>query len=207
MVITRQDLTKKYYKPGDVAELLNVHPKTVQSWDNKGELVFSRTNTNRRYLSKEDLIEYLKVKNLYYETDNNDKRDVVYARVSTSRQVEQGDLDRQVIYIINKVEDLKNPLILKEQGRGLNSKRKKILKLIDLIQSDKINRIYITYKERLTRFGYEYIEKICIKHGVKIIALQEQEEKTTEEELVEDFMSLLASFSGKLYGLRSHSNK
>lgn len=102
---------------------------------------------------------------------------------------------------------MKNPLILKEQGSGLNSKRKKILKLIDLIQSDKINRIYITYKERLTRFGYEYIEKICIKHGVKIIALHEQEEKTTEEELVEDFMSLLASFSGKLYGLRSHSNK
>lgn len=59
----------------------------------------------------------------------------------------------------------------------------------------------------MTRFGYEYIERICKEHGVEIIILHEDEENSSEEELVEDIMSLLDSFSRKWYDMRSHSNK
>ena len=77
-----------------------------------------------------------------------------------------------------------------------------------MILNDEVNRIFITYKERLTRFGFEYIESICNLHNVEIVIMQlEQDNKSVEEELVEDIMSLLASFSGKLYGLRSYKNK
>lgn len=72
---------------------------------------------------------------------------------------------------------------------------------------DKVNRIFVTYKERLSRFGYELIETICKKHDVDIIILNETQEKPLEQELAEDMMMLLASFSGKLYGSRSHKNK
>ena len=72
---------------------------------------------------------------------------------------------------------------------------------------DKVNRIFVTYKERLSRFGYELVETICKKHDVDIIILNETQEKPLEQELAEDMMMLLASFSGKLYGSRSHKNK
>ena len=133
--------------------------------------------------------------------------DIVYARVSTRKQVDSGDLDRQVLSIIEQVPNLNNPLILKEQGSGLNSNRKKMNKLLDLVMEDKVNRIFITYKERLSRFGYETIEKICKKHDVDIIVLNGNKEKSIEQELIEDMMMLLSSFSGKMYKLRNHKNQ
>ena len=207
MVFKREDLTKDSYTTGDVAKLFNVTPRTIQQWDREGLIGFDRTPTNRRKVSKEKLIEYLKLKNMFYEDEKREKKDIIYARVSSQGQVKQGDLDRQVSYIISQIPDLKNLVVLKETGSGLNSKRKKIQQLIRMIMNDEVNRIFVTYKERLTRFGFEYIETICNIKDVEIVVLQNKEEKTIEQELAEDIMMLLASFSGKLYGLRSHKNK
>ena len=80
-------------------------------------------------------------------------------------------------------------------------------KFLDLVMEDTVNRIFITYKERLSRFGYETIEKICKKHDVDIIVLNKDKETLIEQEVTEDMMMLLASFSGKMYGLRSHKNQ
>ena len=206
MVYSSKDIIKSYYTTREVSDIFGVSPKTIQGWDRRGVLKFQRTSTNRRILPKEDLIEELKSRNMYIEVDTS-RKDVIYARVSTLNQKERGDLDRQVIYILESVKDLVNVEVIKEHGGGLNSHRKGLLKLIDDVIEDKVSRIFITYKERLTRFGYEYIEKICKEHGVEIVILHEDEEKSNEEELVEDMMSLLASFSGKKYGLRSHKNQ
>ena len=207
MVFKREDLTKDSYTTGDVAKLFNVTPRTIQQWDREGLIGFDRTPTNRRKVSKEKLIEYLKLKNMFYEDERKEKKDIIYARVSSQGQVKQGDLDRQVSYIISQIPDLRNLVVLKETGSGLNSKRKKIQQLIRMIMNDDVNRIFVTYKERLTRFGFEYIETICNMKDVEIVVLQDKEEKTIEQELTEDIMMLLSSFSGKLYGLRSHKNK
>ena len=207
MVFKREDLTKDSYTTGDVAKLFNVTPRTIQQWDRDGLIGFDRTPTNRRKVSKEKLIEYLKLKNMFYEDESVGKKDIIYARVLSQEQVKQGDLDRQVSYIISQVSDLKNLVVLKETGSGLNSKRKKIQQLIRMIMNDEVNRIFVIYKESLTRFGFEYIETICNMKDVGIVVLQEKEEKTIEQELAEDMMMLLSSFSGKLYGLRNHKNK
>ena len=190
MAFTRENINKNYYTTGEVADLFQVSTKTIQKWDNKGILNFERSPTNRRVLPKETLIEYLKSKNMFYEDESLSKRDVIYARVSTYKQ---DDLDKQVNYILSNRDDLKNVLILKELGSGLNSKRKKLLKLIDMILNDEVNRIFITYKERLTRFGFEYIESICNHHNVKIVIMQsKQNNKSVEQELEEYIKSLLA---------------
>ncbi len=206
MVYSSKDINKAYYTTREVSDIFGVSPKTVQGWDKRGLLKFQRTSTNRRILPKEDLVSELKTRNMYIETDDR-KKDIIYARVSTLNQKEQGDLDRQALYILENVKDLVNVEVIKEHGSGLNSRRKGLSKLLDNVIEDKVNRIFITYKERLTRFGYEYIERICDEHGVEIIILHKDEEKSNEEELVEDMMSLLASFSGKWYDMRSHSNK
>ena len=196
MAFTRENINKNYYTTGEVADLFQVSTKTIQKWDNKGILKFERSPTNRRVLPKEILIEYLKSKNMFYEDEILSKRDVIYARVSTYRKQKQGVLDRQVDSILSNRADLKNVLILKEVKSSLDSKRKKLLKLIDMILNDEVNRIFITHKERLTRFGFEYIEAICNHHNVEIVVIpSEQDNKSVEQELEEDIKSLLATLN------------
>lgn len=192
MAFTRENINKNYYTTGEIADLFQVSTKTIQKWDNKGILKFERSPTNRRVLPKETLIEYLKSKNMFYEDESLSKRDVIYARVSTSKQQKQGDLDRQVDYILSDRADLKNVLIFKEVKSSFDSKRKELLKLINMILNDEVNRIFITHKERLVGLGFEYIEAICKNHDVEIITIQsEQDNKSVKQELTEDIKNLL----------------
>lgn len=193
MAFTRENINKNYYTTGEVADLFQVSTKTIQKWDNKGVLKFERTPTNRRALPKETLIEYLKSKNMFYEDESLSKRDVIYARVSTYGQQKQDELDRQVDYILSNKADLKNVLIFKEVKSIFDSKRKKLLKLIDMILNDEVNRIFITHKGVLAKFGFEYIEAICNHHDVEIIVMQsEQNDKLLEKELTEDIKKLIS---------------
>lgn len=199
-MIKISELTKEQYTAGEVAKLLGVHVKTVQVWDRTGVLPFSRTHTNRRILPKDKIIELLDSRGLLYKDEKANKRDVIYARVSSHEEMNKGDLDRQVMFLVNSISDLKNPLILSEVGSGLNDKRKKLLQLIEMIFKKEVDRVFVIHKDRLTRFGFHYLEAICKSQGVSIVVIKDiSKEKSIEEELTEDMMALVASFSGKLY--------
>ena len=93
-------------------------------------------------------------------------------------------------------------------GSGLNDKRKGLYKLMKLAKENEITDIAILYKDRLTRFGYGYLEEYFNSHGVYIHVLDQEEEiKTVQEELADDLISIITSFSIKLYGLRSKKHK
>lgn len=110
--------------------------------------------------TREELLRYLSEKGLLEDDSRLEKFDVIYARVSSNEQKSKGDLDRQVISVLEGFSGkIKNPLIFKEVGSGLNDNRKQLHKLIDMILENKVNNIYITYRDRLTRFGYYYIEQ------------------------------------------------
>ena len=199
-MIKISELTKEQYTAGEVAKLLGVHVKTVQVWDRTGVLPFSRTHTNRRILPKDKIIELLDSRGLLYKDENANKRDVIYARVSSHEEMDKGDLDRQVMFLVNSISDLKNPLILSEVGSGLNDRREKLLQLIEMIFKKEVDRVFVIHKDRLTRFGFHYLEAICKSQGVSIVVIKDiSKEKSIEEELTEDMMALVASFSGKLY--------
>lgn len=206
-LIRQSELTKNQYTISEVADMLNLHIKTVQRWDREGILKFTRSQTNRRILSREKVIELLDGRGLLYvDIPNNAKNDIIYARVSSNEQKTKGDLDRQVSFLAQSIGDLKNPIILAEVGSGLNDKRKKLHQLLDMVLQDKVDRIFVTYRDRLTRFGFNYLEKVCSYHNVKIVVVKDvSKEKSVQEELTEDMMALIASFSGKLYGTRSKS--
>ncbi len=65
----------------------------------------------------------------------------------------------------------------------------------------------ITDGDRLTRFGTEYLETLFTSFGVTFTILDPGEEKMAEQELTEDLLAIIASFAGKLYGMRSHKQK
>ena len=72
-----------------------------------------------------------------------------------------------------------------------------------MVQKGKVSRIFVLYKDRLTHFGYPYLKKICDFHGVSIIVVSDEIDiKTQSEELAEDIIALIHSFSEKLYDLK-----
>lgn len=209
-MIKYSDLTKDYYSSGDVAKLLGVVPMTVIGYDNKGIMKFERTTTNRRIISKVNLIKYLETTDFYLNDVDNVKYDAIYCRVSTHKQAQRGDLDNQINTVLAYVAT-QNPVnlkIYKDVGSGLNDKRKDLLNLLSEVQRGRINRIFITYKDRLTRFGFNYLQEICKFHNTSVIPISNEIlEKSIQEELVEDLIAIIHSFSGKLYGLRKSQLK
>ena len=202
------DFTKIAYRTGEAAKILGLTTRTIQNYDKLGKLKVCRTEGNRRVIMREDLIAYLEDKGLIYDDTNSELHDVVYARVSGNDQKQSGDLDRQALYLIENAKDIQNPIILKEVGSGLNDKRKQLQKLLVMVGNHEVRNVYITYKDRLTRFGFHYLETMFEACGTSIIVVKdESNEKSVHDELVEDMMSLIASFSGKLYGMRSKKNK
>jgi predicted site-specific integrase-resolvase len=203
------DFTKKIYKPKELVEILGVSHSTVRKYDVEGKLPVKRTETNRRIVHRDDLLAYLDSQGLLYRDDDRfQKVDVIYARVSSHEQKAQGDLDRQALYLVEQVPNLVNPVIIKEVGSGLNDKRNQLHKLIKMVMSGKVGNVYVTYRDRLTRFGFHYLEAVFRSAGTEIVVVKDMDgEKSVQEELVEDMMALIASFSGKLYGLRSGKKK
>ena len=202
------DFKKPMYKVGEIKELLGVTLQTLHNYDKNGVLKFERTAGGHRLVNREELLRYLLEKGLLEDDSTLEKFDVIYARVSSNEQKTKGDLDRQVLSVLEGFSGrIKNPLILKEVGSGLNDNRKQLHKLIDMVLENKVNKIYITYRDRLTRFGYHYIEQICEHSGVVIQVLNNERDEDVNKALVEDVMALIASFSGKLYGMRSHKKK
>lgn len=97
--------------------------------------------------------------------------------------------------------------IIKDCGSGLNDKRQGFTQLTDLVINGKINKVIIEHKDRLTRFQFNFIQKMYAVFGCEIISIDDKEDVSDAEELTRDLMALLASFSGKYYGKRSSENR
>lgn len=187
--------------------LLNVSKSTLQRWDKSGKLKALRTEGGHRRYKESEILNLIGIE----ETDGEDKQNSVivatYARCSTSDQKSHGDIDRQserlVEYSVKHKYKIEH--IIKDMGSGLNDKRKGFVKLCKLVIDKKINKIIIEHKDRLTRFQYNLIEMFFNSYGVEI-ELVDKKEYTEQEELVNDMMMLIASFSGRLYSARAKEN-
>ena len=202
-----QILSKPFYKPGQIAKMLNVTPKTISNYcDKKILTAITDPKTNMRSITAESLLAFLQDKNMVSQDD--ERSDAIYARVSTKKQ--KDDLARQInhLKIFAVDHNPKNLIVKSDIGSGLNDNRKELNQLLNLVQNDKINRIFIMSKDRLTRFGFNYIKQICDFHNTEIIIVSSEEnDKSLSEELAEDIISVIHSSSDKLYGMKYKISK
>ena len=134
---------------------------------------------------------------------------VIYTRVSSQDQRQKGDLERQTetLSVFCRQHKIQDPLIVQDVSSGLNTKRRGLITLCNLVEQGKIARIVLTYPDRLTRFGFTYLERYFRSYGAEIVTLNQGETLSAEQELVKDLIAIVTSFSGRDHGLRSHSNK
>ena len=186
---------------GEAKKILGVTTRTIQRWDKDGKIRIVRTLGGRRRVPESEISRIIgEVKTIPVKTL------AIYARVSFHEQKAKGDLDRQVETIRRGVnqDQYEQVLDITDVSSGLNDRRKGLLKLMELAKTNGITDIAITYKDRLTRFGFNYLKEYFESHGVTIYMINnEKEHKSAHEELVEDLLAIVTSFSGKLYGIRS----
>jgi predicted site-specific integrase-resolvase len=139
------------------------------------------------------------------EKEKQEKLTVIYARCSTAKQKE--NLERQKDRLRKHAENKGYKFILIDEiASGINEKRKGLHKLIKLCFEGKVERILIEYKDRLARFGYEYLDAI-FKNLEITVEVVEKKEKKYEEELAEDIMKILTCYSARFYGARGGRKK
>ena len=133
----------------------------------------------------------------------------VYCRVSSHDQKQKGDLDRQKARLLGHCVKKKYPVeqVFDEVGSGMNDSRSKLHKMLQLVFERKISRVIIEHKDRLSRFNFNIFKVFLESYGVAIEYVEETLPKAFEAELVEDMLSLMASFSAKIYGKRSAENR
>lgn len=177
------------------AKLLNIHPNTLRSWEDKNIIQSFRSTDkgHRRY----NIQEFLSKRNKQEETPII-KKNICYCRVSSRNQKEE--LKNQVEYLKTRYPDYD---IITDIASGLNYKRKGLQKILDYAKQGIIGQIVVTFKDRMCRFGFELIEYVVESSGGEILVLN-QLESSPQEEMVKDLTSIIHIFSCRLYGLRRY---
>lgn len=132
---------------------------------------------------------------------NEDKIKLCYVRVSTAAQ--KDDLKRQKACMKKKYPEY---TIIEDIGSGINFNRKGFRKIIKLAIEGKIDTLVVAYRDRLTRFGYDFIEDLINEYsnGKIIVEDDKDDKKTPKEELVDDVMQILNVYTAKMNGLRKY---
>jgi len=181
------------------ARELGLHPLTVRRWIKQGKLQAVRVGLEARIPRSE-------IERFVGKTD--ERLLILYARVSGHGQ--KADLERQKELLVawaNENRPGRRLLLLFDIGSGISTTRKQLQRLLRLVVHDEVAEIAITYPDRLTRFGQDYLNVLFESFGTSLTVLEPDETKTPEADLVRDMLSLIASFSGRLYGMRSHKQK
>jgi predicted site-specific integrase-resolvase len=188
----------RYIKIGAASKLLGVTPQTLRRWEREGQVSPDRVSEGgTRYYEVNQLLGLREL-----ETDLT----VAYARVSSHDQ--KDDLKRQA-------ENLERYCarqgwryeLIQDLGSGMNYRKKGLKRLLEMILNRQVKRVVLTHKDRLLRFGAELVFALCEARNVEVVILNQGEESSFEEELVQDVLEIITVFSARMYGSRSHKNK
>jgi len=185
---------EKLYTMKEASEILGVHIRTLQKWDREGKIRCVRTVSGKRRVPESEIKRLLGL--------HEERKVIGYARVSSHTQ--KDDLERQIEMISQYAKERGWSIeILRDIGSGLKEDREGFQKILKMVMNREVSRIIIAYPDRLTRFGFKTLQQLFQSYGTEIIVIN-QEEKEPEEELVEDLITIISHFAGKLYGMRSH---
>lgn len=184
---------------GVAARKLGLHPITVRRWLKSGKIKALR-------IGREARIPLTEIERVMGEQPAGVI--ALYARVSGHDQKPTLVTQMKVLQTwASQERPSRETLSLSDVGSGMNTGRKNLLKLIRLAQERQIVEVAVTYKDRLTRFGFEYLHELFLTCGVRLTVLNADEETPPEKELTDDLIAIITSFSGRLYGMRSHKQK
>ncbi|MFP3234405.1 MAG: IS607 family transposase [Sulfolobaceae archaeon] len=188
---------ERYLTPSEVAEIFGMSRSGVIKWIREGKIKAVEVNGRWR-------IPYSEIERLL-SSSGRVKQVAIYARVSSNTQ--KDDLERQLVALrewVRKTLGGVSVIEIKDISSGLKEDREGLKKLIELAKRRQIDAVIVAYKDRLTRFGFEYLVELFKAFGVNVIVAFHEEPKDYVQELMEDFVEIVKSFASTIYGHRSH---
>lgn len=191
-------MLENWYSSKKIRQILQITPQCLYQMRITGRIE-TKQISDKKYLYK--LPEKFKV--------STDPKIAIYARVSTPKQ--KKDLDNQISYlrqyIVSNGNVVDNKLIFSDIASGMNENRKGLNELISEIISGIVNKVIISNRDRLTRFGYGYLKSLFDRYNCEIIEVNLTEDKTFEQELTDDLIAIIHHFSMRFYGKRKNKLK
>lgn len=188
-------------KANEVLKLLQISRSTLFRWREDGILKATKLPTGHYDWDEECVYALL--------NENVPRGNYIYTRVSTIKQ--KPDLANQVdsLKAFAFKEGLKINGSFQDVASGISfKKRKQFFELLDLVIDGKVENVIITYKDRLSRVGFELFEHLFARYHTNIIVMSElEDEKTDSQEIFEEIISLLHSFSMRMYSGRRRKIK
>lgn len=172
----------------EIKDIYKITGQTLYNWRKSGKIEYKMINERKFSYKIKDY--------------KNERKNVIYSRVSNTKQ--KHDLENQIKLISQYM--ISNGILVDEVysdiASGMNENRIGFDNLINDVISYKIDKIYISYKDRLTRFGYQYFEKLFKKYNTEIVVLNSTKEEDFQDELTSDLISIIHHFSMKMYSNR-----
>ena len=191
-------------KAKEVLKLLGITQQTLWNWSKSGKIkVVSKLSRTYNEYDNDSVYALIGQK-----SKKKNRLVISYARVSTQKQKKQLDEQNQRIYDSCISRGLKLDKQFSDIKSGMSSDRKDFQEILRLIIQGEVELLIIENKDRLVRFGYEILEQIFKYFGTKILVLNDiLENKTYEQELTEDLISIIHYFTMKNYSHRRKLNK
>jgi predicted site-specific integrase-resolvase len=188
----------KRYKITDVATQLGVSRATLYNWRKSGIIEFEKSESGGLNFISENT--YNKLLNIEKET--LEEKVIIYCRVSST--VNKKNLYTQKERLINycNAKGYQIYKIIEEFGSGINDKRPKLQKLLE---EQDFTKIVVEHKDRLSRLGFNYLEVLLNKSNKKIEVVNSVD--TDEEDIIQDFVSIITSYCARIYGKRRSKRK
>ncbi|EAJ7142045.1 IS607 family transposase [Campylobacter jejuni] len=186
-------------KAKEVLKLLKISRVTLYKYVKSGKIRVTQMPNSLYLYNREDVYRLANIK--------DEKLNVIYARVSTHKQKQ--DLKNQIentIAFLN-AKGIKVDKVYEDIKSGMTLDRKGFMELLDDVMQKRISVVYIAYKDRLARLSYDLVEKLFNDNGARIEIINSCENKALEQELFEDIMQTIHSFSMKMYLKRRLANK
>ena len=187
------------YSPKQFGKLIGKSVNTLQKWDRQGILHAFRSPTNRRYYTHEQYLQYRGL------ISSEQGKVIAYARVSSPSQKKDLATQKEALRAYCLDHHIKVDQWMEDIGSALNYKRKGFNEVVEQIELGQVRRLIIASQDRFVRFGYDWVERFCERHGTAITVMN-GESFSPEEELVRDLIAIVTLFSARLPGLRSHKN-
>lgn len=191
----------RYVTAAEAKRELHIVPSTLKIWKDTGKIKYKKLSSYK-YLYDIDSVNDS-------ENETLNTKNVIYARVSTSGQ--KNDLDNQIDVIKNFMlsNGIKPDLVFKDIASGMNQERKSFTELLELVFKREVKCVYVSFKDRLTRFGFDYFKKIFEMFGTEICILDETNEtpKSYQQEMCEDLIAIIHTYSMRLYNNRKRKLK
>ena len=194
-----------FISSAEAAKITSLHPHTLRKYADNNQIKCYKTPSGQRKYDKQSLEKFCNPSIVVHQNSTTPRNNFLYSRVSSKKQLD--DLLRQTEFLQSHKPEYASYTSLSDIASGINFKRKGLQTILDSCLHGTIGEVVVAHRDRLCRFGFELMQILVEKAGGKITVLDNDGNKSSEQELSEDLLSIVHIYSCRQMGKRSYKAK